>query len=84
LEYLATFFQEYLMARQVPPDEAKQRRDSVKKIVAALDLLWQAAVESGELDTDNLEPSRRWLRHMRQGSRNGADGAGIRRGSDGA
>lgn len=84
LQNIEAFFEEYLVVRQVPRDEAKQRRDSVKKIVVALDFLLQEATESGVLDIDNLEPSPRWKRHIRLGSGNGANGGGIRRDSDGA
>ncbi len=84
MQYLLAFFGEYLVARQVPRDEVEQRQHSVKKIVAALDLLRQAAIESGELDIGKLEISPRWQRHMRQRSGNDADGGGVRRGSDGA
>jgi hypothetical protein len=63
-QYIAAFFEEYLVARKMPREEARQRRESVEKIVAALDILQQAAIESGKIDLANLKLSPRWQRHV--------------------
>lgn len=63
-QYIGDFFEGYLASRQMSADEAKARRASGRGVVAALDLLWQGAVGSGELDVGALPISQRWQRHV--------------------
>jgi hypothetical protein len=65
-QYLAEVFTAHLEDMGTPREQAEERRDSARDIVATLDLVLQAAVESGELDPSDIRPSLRWQRHMRR------------------
>jgi hypothetical protein len=83
-QYIGAFFEEYLVARQMPREEAIKRRESVEKIVVALDILQQAATESGQIDLANLKLSPRWQRHVKLESANRESDGGVRRKPGGA
>lgn len=63
-QHVADFFSEHLVTRQMPREEPERHRDGLRGILATLDLLWQAATESGELGLRDLEISPRWQQHM--------------------
>jgi hypothetical protein len=64
LEKIAEYFVTFIIASGVSREEAEARRRGSQHVVDTLDMLWQAAKETGKFDVTKLEPATRWRRHI--------------------